>query len=296
MRLPRLAGLALLAAGAARACPIEAMQAATIPAAATAAYEAVLDAGADCTAEQRNWSARRAAALHLQQAARLQQEAQPPQAVLRLLDEALRFAPVWQAYAMRGDLRQRLPGADYAQASQDYQSALAEIAENPAAQVPDGTIAALFRKAEQTRLLAERPVPAPLLRSGAPAGLAATRIRSFAPMVVAMPIQFEFGSANFTPGGMRAAEALASMLGAEGRPPIRLNGHTDPVGSAEANRLLSLRRAQAVAQFLVSQGYQPGLIEVAGMGASAPLRIEDPAIYSQAQVHQILRRVELVRR
>jgi OOP family OmpA-OmpF porin len=162
--------------------------------------------------------------------------------------------------------------------------------------VPRDVIASLFRKAEQTRMLAERAVASPATRSGRPGGLAVRNIRSFVAESVAMPIQFEFGTVNPTPGGTRAAQEMAAMLEAEGRPSLTLIGHTDPVGSAEANRALSLRRAELVGLFLVQQGYDPQRIRIEGRGEDAPLRIENKDGYSTPEIHQILRRVELVRR
>lgn len=287
--------------GVAQACPLEPLQRARSAPEAAAAHAAIIRAGAECDAGQRDWAGRLTAAHHLQVAASLANARRPAGEVIAALDAALHFGELWQAYAMRGDLRQTLrDGAgqrDYAAASLDYQLALnvIESGDERTDPVPREVIASLFRKAEQTRMLAEGGVASPPTRSGRPGGLATRQIRSFAAESVAMPIQFEFGTANATQGGARAAADLAAMLEAEGRPAIILVGHTDPVGSAEANKALSLRRALAVARFLVDRGYDPQRIRIDGQGASAPLRIENRDGYTTAEIHQILRRVELVR-
>jgi outer membrane protein OmpA-like peptidoglycan-associated protein len=57
----------------------------------------------------------------------------------------------------------------------------------------------------------------------------------------------------------------------QGFPPIRIEGHTDSVGSADENRKLSLARADSVKAHLVSQGYPSNKIETAGLGPDRPV-------------------------
>jgi outer membrane protein OmpA-like peptidoglycan-associated protein len=57
-------------------------------------------------------------------------------------------------------------------------------------------------------------------------------------------------------------------------------GHTDRKGSAEYNKTLSLKRAEAVKKFLVSKGVDAGRLETIGYGSErllAPDRPEDPS-------------------
>jgi outer membrane protein OmpA-like peptidoglycan-associated protein len=57
-------------------------------------------------------------------------------------------------------------------------------------------------------------------------------------------------------------------------------GHTDAKGSAEYNKTLSLKRAEAVKRFLVSKGMDAGRLETVGYGSErllAPDRPEDPS-------------------
>jgi OOP family OmpA-OmpF porin len=51
----------------------------------------------------------------------------------------------------------------------------------------------------------------------------------------------------------------------------RIEGHTDASGSATGNRELSRRRAQSVADYLVSSGIASNRLEVVGFGSSQPL-------------------------
>ncbi|MDX8389492.1 MAG: OmpA family protein [Mariprofundaceae bacterium] len=52
---------------------------------------------------------------------------------------------------------------------------------------------------------------------------------------------------------------------------LQINGHTDLSGSSSYNLALSLKRAQAVADFLQSKAQQKLHIEVIGLGESQPL-------------------------
>jgi len=52
---------------------------------------------------------------------------------------------------------------------------------------------------------------------------------------------------------------------------VRIEGHTDSSGGRSINMSLSQRRAQAVADFLVSQGIEANRLEVRGYGFDRPL-------------------------
>jgi len=52
---------------------------------------------------------------------------------------------------------------------------------------------------------------------------------------------------------------------------IRIEGHTDNVGSPEQNRELSRKRAQAVKDYLVHKGIAPSRLTVEGVGPDKPI-------------------------
>ena len=52
---------------------------------------------------------------------------------------------------------------------------------------------------------------------------------------------------------------------------VRIEGHTDSSGGRTVNQTLSQRRAQAVADFLTSQGIEAARLEVRGYGYDRPL-------------------------
>lgn len=52
---------------------------------------------------------------------------------------------------------------------------------------------------------------------------------------------------------------------------LKLNGHTDNVGSAEYNLQLSKKRAEAVKKYLENQGIKPDRITAEGLGSTKPI-------------------------
>src|SRR5690606_20590389 len=84
-------------------------------------------------------------------------------------------------------------------------------------------------------------------------------------------VQFATGAAALTPG---ARESLARFAGIVASYPglrFEIEGHTDDTGSPETNRRLSLERAMAVRDYLISQGVTASAIDVAGLGPDAPI-------------------------
>jgi outer membrane protein OmpA-like peptidoglycan-associated protein len=86
-------------------------------------------------------------------------------------------------------------------------------------------------------------------------------------------LTFEVGSAVLTERARRNAARFASLLmrpQLAGRT-VLIEGHTDRQGSREFNLDLSLRRAQAVADFLKSEGVPAERLRVKGYGFDKPV-------------------------
>lgn len=71
--------------------------------------------------------------------------------------------------------------------------------------------------------------------------------------------------------GRAAVSEVARTLGTLGIERVRVEGHTDSVGSAKYNAALSQRRAESVASHLVKIGLRQDAIERLGFGPDKPV-------------------------
>ena len=82
--------------------------------------------------------------------------------------------------------------------------------------------------------------------------------------------EFDFDSANLKPGMKAALNELAIKIKAsKGYEVLTVIGHTDSSGPEDYNQILSVRRAQATADYLAEQGITG--INVVGRGESQPI-------------------------
>jgi outer membrane protein OmpA-like peptidoglycan-associated protein len=116
------------------------------------------------------------------------------------------------------------------------------------------------------------------------------RSGSLAEISVALPVHFDFASANLTDAGQALLRVVAAALNDPALigHAFLIEGHTDSVGSDQANLKLSIQRAEAARQFLVTQGVDGARLTTAGYGE---LRLIPGVPGTDARQ----RRVELVR-
>jgi OmpA-OmpF porin, OOP family len=109
--------------------------------------------------------------------------------------------------------------------------------------------------------------------------------------VVSRGILFDTGSDRIRPESTPTLKEIGEMLAQHAELRLRIEGHTDSVGSADANQALSELRAQAVLRYLV-QRYEidEARLEAAGLGQTSPVDSNDTP-----EGRQNNRRVELVR-
>jgi outer membrane protein OmpA-like peptidoglycan-associated protein len=89
-----------------------------------------------------------------------------------------------------------------------------------------------------------------------------------------------------------AREKLAKLSGIVlGHPGLKLaaEGHTDSTGASEYNQRLSVKRAEAVAEYLSSQGVPSDSLSASGFGDTRPIAQNNTAAGRQQN-----RRVELI--
>lgn len=108
---------------------------------------------------------------------------------------------------------------------------------------------------------------------------------------VALYVNFDFAKATLKPDAQPVIEQVAAMLQADPALRLSIEGHTDDIGGAEANRTLSQQRAQGVVAALAAKGIAAERLSAAGFGADKPLAGNDS---SEGRAKN--RRVELVRR
>jgi OOP family OmpA-OmpF porin len=84
---------------------------------------------------------------------------------------------------------------------------------------------------------------------------------------------FDFDKAVLKPAGKEAIHGIDEEIKASKTKVISIDvvGHTDSVGTEEYNQELSVRRANAVKEYMVSEGIDPGLVNVKGMGEADPV-------------------------
>jgi len=84
---------------------------------------------------------------------------------------------------------------------------------------------------------------------------------------------FDLNKAILKESGKAALKDLGETIKARGAKVVDINivGHTDSTGTTEYNMALSLRRAEAVKDYLVSEGINPSIIRVSGEGESDPV-------------------------
>jgi outer membrane protein OmpA-like peptidoglycan-associated protein len=93
--------------------------------------------------------------------------------------------------------------------------------------------------------------------------------------VVLNNVFFETNKWELKPESMIELDRLVTLLKANPEKKIEIGGHTDNVGSDEANLTLSNNRAQSVVDYLVKKGIAQGRLTAKGYGESIPLASND---------------------
>ncbi len=84
-------------------------------------------------------------------------------------------------------------------------------------------------------------------------------------------VLFEFDRAHLLETEKKGIDALYAHLVANNSFKVMIKGHTDKIGSANYNKKLSARRAEAVAAYLIQSGLEKERIVWKGFGATLPI-------------------------
>lgn len=88
-------------------------------------------------------------------------------------------------------------------------------------------------------------------------------------------VNFAFDSAKLTPESEQVLDQAVQELRDAPSVSTRVEGHTDSVGSDAYNLQLSQRRAEAAADYLISQGIEGTRLEPVGLGEGNPIESND---------------------
>lgn len=135
------------------------------------------------------------------------------------------------------------------------------------------------------------PVPA---RAAAPAAQAAANR-----VVLSGDALFSTGRSGIRDlsqeGRARLDEVVARLRGMGEIDQVRVVGHADPTGNAQANQRLSEARARSVKSYLIAKGVRPNLIITSGLGDTQPVVQCDASLPRDElrECHAPNRRVEI---
>ena len=125
-------------------------------------------------------------------------------------------------------------------------------------------------------------LPPPVAAAPPPPAPAAAEIAAIEPrrdpINISEKAQFGFDEAVLrAEDRQRLDAAVAQMKTLPEDATIQVTGHTDSIGSEKYNQELSMRRAQAAQEYLVSNGVDQKRIVLSGMGESNPVASNDTA-------------------
>lgn len=102
-------------------------------------------------------------------------------------------------------------------------------------------------------------------------------------------VLFDFNQATLKPGAKEKLAKISGILLAYPSLHVSVEGYTDSIGTDDYNLKLSQRRADAVRDYLTSNGINPGNLQSIGMGKADPVASNDTDAGRQQN-----RRVEMV--
>lgn len=116
---------------------------------------------------------------------------------------------------------------------------------------------------------------ADLRRRTAGTGIEVTRDGDVIKLNLPDGVTFDFGKSNLKPQFYPALDQVAASMAEYNQTIVEISGHTDSVGSDEANQRLSEQRAGSVSNYLAGKGLMRERFEVVGMGERYPVASND---------------------
>jgi outer membrane protein OmpA-like peptidoglycan-associated protein len=96
-------------------------------------------------------------------------------------------------------------------------------------------------------------------------------------VILRMPadVTFATNSTDIAPSFTPVLTTMADVITEHPEAKVQVTGHADSVGGETYNQLLSQRRANSVAAYLVQLGIDAGRLNIAGEGENAPIAPND---------------------
>ena len=88
---------------------------------------------------------------------------------------------------------------------------------------------------------------------------------------IALYINFDTGKSTIKPESMEIIDEVVAALKSKPQLKVKLEGHTDNVGNAAANKKLSDDRAKAVMNAIIAKGIDKGRLSAEGFGLGKPI-------------------------
>src|SRR4029078_12511756 len=86
------------------------------------------------------------------------------------------------------------------------------------------------------------------------------------PPFVQKGVSFDTGTANIRHESLSRLDLVVDFMERRKSATVHISGHTDNVGKAKANKALSLKRAQACRDYLISKGIDGSRMTTVGYG------------------------------
>jgi outer membrane protein OmpA-like peptidoglycan-associated protein len=91
-------------------------------------------------------------------------------------------------------------------------------------------------------------------------------IATLPPPAKSFTLYFYQGTTTLIPQSRPLLDQIRAEIARRSGPEVQVTGHTDTLGSEEDNDVLSLKRANEVMRWLISEGFPPDLLSAVGRG------------------------------
>jgi outer membrane protein OmpA-like peptidoglycan-associated protein len=91
------------------------------------------------------------------------------------------------------------------------------------------------------------------------------------PPFVLKGVTFDTARATIRPESYPLLDTVAEFMAHRKSAHVEISGHTDNVGNAKANKVLSLKRAQACRNYIIAKGIDLGRLDAVGYGDERPM-------------------------